>query len=169
MAKTFQPANLSSLSPVNFSFFIEKIPTASYFGQQLSLPGLTLGHTFLDNPFIKIPIPGDHIQFEELALTFLVDEDMVNWLEAFNWMIGLGFPEDFEQYKELKNNSNTNLYSDGMLTLYTGEKTPNIEFSFKQMFPTGLSGLKFQTTTNDVSYFEATISFSFAYYTVKKL
>ena len=40
-----------------------------------------------------LPIPGDKMEFEDLNVRFLVDENLENYMEIQNWMRGLGFPE----------------------------------------------------------------------------
>ena len=49
-----------------------------------------------------IPVPGDKIVFEDLTLRFIVDEDLVNYTEIYNWIKGLGYPEDLEQIYDLQ-------------------------------------------------------------------
>ena len=100
-AITNQPTNPQFLSPVGFNFNIRKLPNVNYFVQAVNLPGVQLGETPLNTPFHIIPTPGDHITYGEMAVTFKVDEDMENYIELYNWMQYLGFPEGFNQAKQV--------------------------------------------------------------------
>ena len=104
----------------------------------------------------------------DLTLTFKVDEDLVNYLEIYDWMVGIGFPQQFEQRKMLDKKGTEGKRCDGHLTINTSKKNPNIQFMFKDLMPYSLSDLRFNTTDSDVIYVEATVSFVYAYYTVER-
>ena len=163
------PDNKNFLSPLGFTFSLKKLPTTNFFVTRATLPGFTLGVVETPNPFVRIPLPGDKIQFNDLQVTFKVDEDMKNYQEIFNWIMGLGFPDNYEQYASLKRkgvNAGEGIYSDGNLTVLTSAMNPNIQFSFRNMFPYSVTDLDFATSSADVEYLEATVSFRFELFTV---
>ena len=41
---------------------------------------------------------GDTVDFEDLTLTFLCNEKLENYREIHNWLTGIGFPKDNQQY-----------------------------------------------------------------------
>jgi hypothetical protein len=47
-------------------------------------------------------------------VSFIIDEDLLNWRELYDWMVGLTFPERHSQYKTQKDNF---IYSDATLIL----------------------------------------------------
>ena len=49
-----------------------------------------------------LPIPGDKMEFEDLNVRFLVDENLENYMEIQNWMRGLGFPESLQEIYDLQ-------------------------------------------------------------------
>ena len=51
---------------------------------QANIPEMTLGVAEQPTPFKDIPVPGDKIQFGDLQLRFLVDEDLENFMEIQN-------------------------------------------------------------------------------------
>ena len=53
-----------------------------------------------------LPIPGDKMEFEDLNVRFLVDENLENYMEIQNWMRGLGFPESFQEIYDLQDQKN---------------------------------------------------------------
>ena len=176
-----QVTNKSFLSPLGFKFVIKKTPNVNYFVQSVSLPSITLNRVDVPNPFIKIPLPGDHLDFGELTLTFKVDEDLKNYLEIYNWMIGMGFPDDFDQYKDVdvirggKNTGNVDrmsgggIYSDATLSILSSAMNVNHNVTFIDAFPTALQELQFLTTDTDVNYLTATVSFTYRKFTIVTL
>ena len=91
------------------------------------------------------------ISYEELTIAFLVDEYLKNWMEIYNWMTG-----DIT-------------YTSGVLTILSSSMNPTMEAHFKQLFPTNLSELAFDSTTTDPVYQVATISFNYTEYIIKNL
>ena len=84
-------------------------------------------------------MPGDHPEFGTLQITFKVDEDLANYLEIWNWLIKLGFPESFEQYAQL-GNLNTGVgngpVSDATLSILNSSMSTNLQVDFINLFPT---------------------------------
>ena len=176
-----QPSTRSFLSPLGFKFVIKKTPHINYFVQAVSLPSIQLNKTEIPTPFIKLPLAGDHLDFGELTVTYKVDEDLKNYLEIYNWMIGIGFPDSFDQYKaadNIRTNRNTGLvpamsgqgiFSDATLTILSSAMNPIHNITFINAFPTSLSELNFTTTDNDVNYLTSTVSFAYQKYTIESL
>lgn len=176
-----QPSNKNLLSPFGFKFSIKKTPTINWFVQAVNLPSVSLNKILFPNPFINIPITGDHLEFGDLSITFRVDEDMKNYLEIYNWLQGIGFPDDFNQYTELapRNRSilpgrgdslqGKSIYSDASLMVLTSAMNPIIEIVFIDCFPTNLSELSFDTRLTDMIYVEATVTFAFRKFNFNRL
>lgn len=172
-AITNLPENKNFLSPLGFTFSIKKTPGVNYFVQSAQLPSLTLGQSDIQTPFVKLPIPGDHIDFSTLSITFRVDEDMKNYKEIFDWIIALGFPEGFDQYRAIAPNrgkfgggitnptSGSGVYSDASLMILNSVKAPIVEFTFKNLYPISLSDIMFDTRDTDVNYVDVTATFAF--------
>ena len=68
------PENINPLSPNGYMFSIEKLPSLSFFCQEVNLPSLNLPEATQLNPFTKIPIAGDQLEFGQLTIQFLVDD-----------------------------------------------------------------------------------------------
>jgi hypothetical protein len=166
------PTNKSFLSPLGFDFSIKKLPTTNFFVTRATIPGFTLGIAAAPTPFVRLPIPGDKIEFNDLQVTFKIDEDMKNYLEVFNWIMGLGFPDRYEQYAALKRKgkgTGDGIYSDASLTILTSAMNPNMEFTFRNVFPYSLTDVDFTTSIADVEYLEATVGFRYELFTVSTL
>jgi hypothetical protein len=166
------PVNKNFLSPLNFTFILKRSPSLNFFVQKINLPGISLNAINTDSPLLRIPYGGDHIEYENLSVTFKVDEDFQNYLEIHNWIRGLGYPVDQTEYAALTNvniSSGLGTKSDIAIVIANGLKNANIEISFKDAFPIDLSELVFEVTDTDVNYVTATATFSYVYFDIIKL
>ena len=184
-----QPTKLDYASPTQFKFSIIKLPKVEYFCTAVNVPGITLGGTMVQpSPLKDIPIPGEKLTYEPLQMTFLVDENLENFQEIHGWLVGLGFPRDYSEFRDLvssgndrfpaKNQSISNeigkvkygaantggTYSDATLTILTSKNNSALEVRFRNMFPTGLTGLQYNQQAADVDYLTATVSFEYEIY-----
>ena len=173
-----QIQNRNYLAPTGFQFNVSRAPKVTYFGNQVNIPSLTLGIANQPSYLKDIPRPGEKIDFEDLTLTFLVDEDLTNYMEIQNWIRGIGFPESLDQIydfqqddtltvmnKALKNQG-INLYSDGSLLILNNVNLPKFKVTFDGMFPYYLSTLTFDATQSDLEYFTAQVSFKYNIYNI---
>jgi hypothetical protein len=166
------PYNKNFLSPLNFVFQIKRSPHLNFFVQEANLPSIKINYPVQTNPFVRIPISGDHVDFGPLSVTFKVDEGMQNWFEIHNWIRALGFPYEFEEYKSLKaapSYTGDGVSSDISLIILNQIKKPIFEITFKEAFPISLSELNFKTTDDSVNYITATAQFKYILYDVVKL
>ena len=123
--------NRNFLSPVGFKFALKRVPKVAFFFNQANIPDLTLGIAEQPTYLKNIPVPGDKIEFGDLNLRFLVDEDLGNYMEIQNWIRGLGFPDSLLEFDELEESdpmwrgggfgqfarSGDKIYSDGTLQI----------------------------------------------------
>jgi hypothetical protein len=167
--------DLNFLSPNGFQLSIERLPRVSFFTQQVSLPGVTLQALEQQTPLVRIEIPSDQLQFEQLQLQFAVDEKMDNWIEVFNWMQGLTFPQDYDQYRaeqskrSFLSKESADLpknYSDAALIVLNSHNNASRVFKFIDCFPTQLGGIQFSSTNTDVQYATASLTLEYTYFTI---
>lgn len=174
-ALTNQPSNLNYLSPLSFRLVLDRTPKVNYFLTGAEVPSVNLGEFDEETPLAQLPYPGDKLRYDPLTINFNVDEDIRNYVEVYDWLKGLGFPEDFQQYRNLRDDptrttnfgQDSNIYSDGSLILMTSAQNPNLNIRFKNMFPISLSAITLNTTDGDVNYVQATASFRYSTYSIE--
>ena len=170
-----QVQNKNFLSPTGFKFILNRAPKVVFFSNQANIPGLNLGVTEQTTYLTDIPVPGDKLQFQDLRLRFLVDEDLENYLEIQHWLRGLGFPDSLKEiYDWQRNNPNAptselNYFSDGTLNVLSSSNTPNFKVKFLDMFPVSLSDLDFDATDSDIDYLTADVTFKYTIYNITDL
>lgn len=156
------------MSPLEFVVSVKRLPNVQFFTQAVSIPNVSLQFTEQPNPFKPIPVPGDKLTYGDLPLTFILDESMSNYIEVFNWMKGLGFPNNYDQYKNLKD-SEYGIFTDISIVVMNSHKNPNIELQFQDCFPVSLSDVTLDTTQTDIVYPQATVTFTFKSFTITQL
>ena len=163
--------NKNFLSPINFKFAIKRAPHVNFFVQGVNLPGLSLPDIDVSNPLIRVPYPGDHLLYDELDLSFKVDEDLKNYMEIHEWLRALG-KRSYDEYKTLTQKTSTTgetIRSDMTLTVLTSNRNANYSVTFKDAFPIKLSGINFDVTSSDVDYVPASATFRYVTYDVTKV
>lgn len=166
------PVNKNFLSAFGFRFQIKKTPNLNFFVQSVNIPGISLIPLDQPNPFAKIPYSGDHIDFNNMSVSFKVDEDLENYLEIHNWIRQLGFPDNYSQYKQIASQGLTSglgIVSDISIMILSSSRNPTFEVIFKDAFPVSLSDILFNTTNPDVDYIAADVSFKYTSYKIEKI
>ena len=184
-----QPDQLDYASPTQFRFGIHQLPKVEFFTVSANLPGISAGTATHTTPFKDIPIMGEKLEYENLSISFIVDEYLENYISLHNWMIGYGFPKSREQFRTFRDvTSNTPadggtpsvdligsatpdkaMYSDAFLQILSNKNNPILEVSFENAFPISLSALDFTQTATDVEYMVATAEFAYQIYEIKTL
>ena len=173
MASAFsnQIENRNFLSPIGFKFTLVKEPKVAFFCNSARIPEINLEVVQQPSYLKNLDVPGDILTYGDLSVRFLVDENMTNYLAIFNWIAGLGHPQEFEQYTSFMNRSpkfimteSANNYSDGNLEILGSNNTVVQTVKFVDLIPTSLSGLTFATTNTDVTYITASATFEYTYF-----
>jgi hypothetical protein len=163
--------NKAFLSPFGFKFQIKKLPTFVDYVQSINFPGVVMGETEgVPNPFQRLVVPGEHMTFRKISAEFKLDADLKNYTEIFDWIQGLGKPDNFDQYKNLYDQGlGSGTQVDANILILDANGQPNIRFDFYDVYPTDLSGFKLDYTLSDVEYITAEAEFSYREYTYKKM
>lgn len=166
------PSNRNFLSPVNFAFRIKKAPLVNFFIQKVNLPSITVPNLDVKNEHVTAPYPGEHLTFAPLQLEFMVDEDLINYLEIHNWITALGKPDSYQQYKDIQDipdYTGDGIYSDISLFVLNSLKAHNYEIVFTDAFPISLSQLVFDSRDADIKFITATATFKYTQYSIVSL
>ena len=99
-----QPTALDYSSPTQFRFLINQLPKVQYFTTEANLPGITLDELELGSPLKDLPLLGSKLTYDDLTITFIVDENLENYIEMHTWLTAIGFPKDRKQFRDKKYN-----------------------------------------------------------------
>ena len=184
-----QPDKLDYASPTQFKFGIHQLPKVEFFTLSANVPGISADTVTQPTPYKDIPIVGDKLTYENLSITFLVDEYLENYISLHNWMTGIGFPTDRQEFRTFRDvTSNTPasgktpptdlvgkaipdraLYSDAYLMVLSNKNNAIVEVDFQNIFPISLGGLDFTQNVTDVEYVTATADFAYKIYEINTL
>ena len=179
-----QPDKLDYLSPTQFRFGINQLPKVEFFTTAANIPGINMGEAMFDTPFKNFGVMGDKLTYENLEITFIVDEFLENYKELHNWMTGIGFPEARTQFGNLKTEGGqvvpsqgksagqeniSGMFSDATLTITSAKNNPVIEARFQDVYPVALSALAYNQQESDITYLTANVTFTYKIYTLHTL
>ena len=156
-----QPTKLDYASPTQFKFSINQLPKVEFFTVSANIPDITLSDVVIPTPFKPIPVLGQNLTYGNLNITFIVDEFLENYRELHEWLTGIGFPNNYDEYKDQKANQ---IYSDATLSILNSNMQPNYRILFKDLFPISLGEVAFDSASADVDGIKATASFRYLSY-----
>jgi len=163
-AEQRQPKNLNPLYPTYFQFTLKRTPTITYFCQGANLPGMSINMIPESTRFVDIPHSAGSPEFEDLTINFMVDEELTNWIEIWNWIRTISNTQDHTEYIEADQH-----YSDATLSLLNSSMTPKIRVEFRNIIPTSISALEFDSTVSNPDPLIATATFRYTTYEITKL
>ena len=151
---------LDYASQTQFKMMINQLPKVEFFITAANVPGINLGEAIFPTPLKQIPMQGDEITFENLSISFLVDENLENYKELHDWLIGIGFPQSRSQFKEFRSSTSNRpgvtqgnsqdigdvqpatavspMFSDATLTILSNKNNPVVEVRFEELSPVSL-------------------------------
>lgn len=173
--------NRNFLSPVGFKFSINRLRGVDFFCQSASIPAIGMGAANQGTRFNKIPHPGDELDYQDLTLRFLVDENLKNWHQVHDWMREITTPYSDREFmfhrgdiesrhkanrKEdlARHQLNNQWRSDASLFILSSNYRPVMELVFRDCFPTSLTTLNFDASVPDINYFTAECVLKYTYY-----
>jgi len=169
-----QIQNRNPLSNVGFKFTLARFPKIDFFSTSANLPGMNLGVAQAANYWKEMPLAGTRLAFEDLTLSFIVDENLVNYLAVHNWMRGLGFPESIQNFVDLVTDEDNLIdmdlqYTDGALLVLNNQFNNVAKVKFRDLFPISLSGLQFDSKQSDYETLTATVTFKYTLYDIETI
>ena len=190
-----QPDNLDYLSPTQFKFNIHQLPKVEFFCTAANVPAINLGEAIFPTPYKQIPVMGDTLTYDNLSISFIVDENLENYIELHEWLTAIWFPKDREQFTTFRSStadspvitqgvsddrglttgssqlstSARGMFGDAILTILTNKNNPVVEVRFQDLFPVALGALDFTQVATDVEYISVTADFSYKIYEIVTL
>ena len=181
-----QPTKLDYASPTQFKFGINQLPKVEFFTVGAKIPAINLGDAMFPTPFKDIPVMGDKLTYDNLSITFIVDEFLENYQSIHEWMTAIGFPKNRKQFRDFRANTSNApavtlgesldigdvkaatpvnaLFSDATLTILSNKNNPILNVFFRDMYPVVLGALDYTQTATDVEYMTSTVDFAYQIY-----
>ena len=186
-----QPTQLDYVSPTQFKFNIHQLPKVEFFCTDANVPAISLGEAVYPTPYKEIPVMGDTLTYDNLSISFIVDENLENYIEMHDWLTAIGFPKNRNQFSTFRSStastpiatqgtsddigdvqpatSARGMFGDAILTVLTNKNNPVVEVRFQDIYPVALGALDFTQTSTDVEYISVTADFSYKIYDIVTL
>ncbi len=130
----------------------------NYFVQDWTIPGIDLPPFNTGYQNHTIPTPGETPTFEQLPVTFLLDEDHENRIMLMDWMINYRDKEGvYSRFKDIK------------IIELSRNKVLNLEYTFYNAHPVNLSSISRNTHLNDVDSSVCTAMFAYTHYKITSI
>lgn len=166
-----QPTDINYLNPSRFRLVLYRAPNVVYYVQSCNLPAIGASNASQSTPHLNLAIPTGKIQYSDFYLVFAVDEEMQNYREIADWIIGANKPKSFGQYKDLLTTSQgleistvVGLESDIALIILDSDHNPQHTIIFHNAFPVSISEIVFDAKATDASTAPITATFKYEYW-----
>jgi hypothetical protein len=148
--------NLSLFSPNKFRVVIQKFPGLNFFAQKITMPAVTLGQTKVTtNKYLDFYIPGDKTVFDDLQISFLLDEDLVAYSQIKEWMVDASRTELLDEK-----------FSDLQIVALTNNSNQNLRIHFQSTFPYYISPVPMDTTRDEQIPITIDVFFKYAEFNI---
>jgi len=158
--------NKNYLQPTGFKFIINRqnYTNLEFFAQSVTHPGATVAP--LEMPLSRIqsmPLAGDKINYGEMQLDILLDENMESYIEMQNWL------ERIVNDGQVNSESTTKVptYADITLMILTSHNNNNVQIRYNDCLPTNVGSIQLSANATDVTYPTFTTSFRFSSFEIK--
>ena len=154
-----QPTNRNFLSPVGFKLDLELFAGVDFFCQSAAIPEISMSFTQVPTPYRNVPIAGSGgVDFGDLNVRFIIDEDLVNYTSIHNWIRKFGLSDGRSDEKDQ--------YSSALLHVLSSHNNTNHIVEFTNLFPVSLTGVPFDASITDIEYLTADVTFKYEKYNI---
>lgn len=161
-----QPKSLNPMQLNEYKMVLHKTPHLVYFCQAVTLPGVSSTPTIQPSPLAtEIKRTPGKVNHDDLTVKFIVNEDMSNWFELYNWMKTISPIDGFNN--QIKKESQR--YSDISIIVMNSKSNGLLHFSYRNCFPVSISGLDLDSTISDINPAIASVTFGYTGFTVETL
>ena len=163
--------NINLFQPTGFRVVIDRqnFSNLTFFVQSINHPGAANPATETPAPRIQsVPMPGNQIQFGELTMDVLLDEDFISYIEMYNWMLRLVNLKQVQKRDDFAGDTSTQpTYSDITVTALTSSNLKNKTIRYIDCIPVAVGDIRFEAQNQGVEYITFPASFRFSYFDIE--
>ena len=161
-----QSQNLSLFQPTGFKVIIDRkhYSNLEFFVQSISHPGAT-------NPAVEtsykriqsVPQPGGQMEYGELTMDVLLDEDFTSYIEVYQWMLRLVQQPVTRGVGAEVQRTHADIYVSALTANNTADKT----IKYVDAIPVAVGDIRFEAQNQSVEYVSFPVSFRFSYFDIE--
>lgn len=163
-----QPKSLNPMQLNEYKMVLHRTPHIVYFCQSVNLPGIQSSPISQPSPFATdIKRTPGKVTHDDLTLKFIVNEDMSNWMEIYNWYKQI---TPFDTFKnQIAPKDEQTRYSDVSLIVMNSKSNAILHFTYVNAFPIKLAGLDLDSTVSDINPAVSEVTFAYTGFTIETL
>lgn len=175
--------NLFPASPTNSVMYFSRLPQLSFVLQDVALPGVSGVPARIAAPGLAMRMSADHLTYDPLNVTFMVDEEFRTHRELHRWLTGVTggedrtvltqrFVDEQAQYMWAEPGREFNRYAstNAGLTIVNGGKIPILRVLFYNVHLTAIGPVQFTTTTTDTNVpMTSTATFEYDWFSIYEI
>ena len=147
------PNTFNHLDNVKFKFQMHRCPNVNYWMQSTQLPSMQIEGSVMPGMRRDIPIPGSKIEFENLIINFIVDQNLDNYYEVYKWFQEIQVAENVEQ-----------MVSDCSLHFLDGNNNVQRTIDFVGAYPLVMTELSLNSDDSDTVPVTCSVTFNYRYF-----
>ena len=162
--------NANLFQPTGFRVIIDRqnYGTFQFFVAKVNHPGAQNPPS--ETPFrgkTSVPFPGNFMNYGELSMDVLLDEDFESYKEIYNWMLRhVNESKVQESWNRTSSEESPTTFADIHVTALTHANNKNVEFRYKDCIPVSLGDVPFDAQNQSVEYVSFPVSFRFSYFEI---
>lgn len=151
--------NTTFVNPTGFRLLIDslKYKNSEFTVQTFSLPDMSISPAVINLPGRNLNLSPDNVDYAPFELTFLVDQNFINYKEIHEWIVGMATEQDLASIRKTRDIS---------LMVLSSHNNSIREIKFVDAFPISLSSLQFDVTNTSIEYLVASVTFQYSYYKI---
>jgi hypothetical protein len=158
-----QPITDNYLKSNQFKFSIDRCPLLTYFVQSVSFPNISISEQEIPTRYATpVVIPANRADHGELSVQMLIDENLKNWLEIYEWI------EEAVPLRDIGNDPSQYLSTANMLILNSAYN-PVLSVEFTNVFPSSLGEIPFSSVSTMTEPVSTQVSFKYSGYVIERL
>lgn len=150
--------NANRLESANFLLVTHNNPFMNFFCQTIVIPSVTTNAVLVPTPYSETWRHGDKAVYEPLNVSILIDEDLRVWEEAYNWIKGLTYPHDSEEYRQQVKHG---LYSDMSIIFLKNSKNPNLMLRIYNCHPIFIGPINMSVSDDPNAIMQTDLTFQY--------
>ena len=149
--------NYNVLSQTSFRAIIadEKAREYDYFVQTTNIPSISVSPAPAPYKNRRTKFPGETVDYSPLNFTFIVSEDLKNYLYIHDWLLKTRNEDDKDEW-----------FKDITIHSLTNNKRVNVDVVFRGCFPTSLSDITFESNVSDTDPVVVSATFEYEYFEI---
>lgn len=147
------PSTFNHLDNVKFKFQIHRCPNVNYWMQSTQLPSMQVEGGIMPGMRRDVPIPGSKVEFENLIINFMVDQNLDNYYEVYKWF------QEIQTAHEV-----SDMVSDCSLHFLDGNNNVQRTIDFVGAYPLIMTELSLNSDDSDTVPVTCSVTFNYQYF-----